>query len=61
MTALAVAIGVASGVIGVVLSRAVDIAAGGAIVLTLAAVFVLSVLLTDGGPVRRRTVAATTS
>ena len=48
-----------SGVAGVLLSRAVDVAAGGAVALVLAAVFVLSVLLSDGGPVRRLAVAAT--
>ena len=58
MTALAVGIGVASGVAGVLLSRAVDVAAGGAVVLVLAAVFAVSVLLSDGGPVRRRAMAA---
>ena len=61
MTLLAVGVGMAAGSVGGLLSQAVDVAAGAAIVLVLAAVFVASVLLSDGGPVRRRAVAATSA
>jgi ABC-type Mn2+/Zn2+ transport system permease subunit len=48
MTLLAIAFGVGGGVAGVLLSRAVDVAAGGAIVLVLAAVFLSSLALSSG-------------
>ncbi|WP_239307856.1 MULTISPECIES: metal ABC transporter permease [unclassified Frankia] len=48
MTAVAIAIGVASGVIGLAVSQQWSVAAGGAIVLTAAGIFVLSVLVAPG-------------
>lgn len=57
MTGLSMTIGAASGVVGVLLSRQVDVAAGGAIVLVLAAVFLFSFLLAPGGALRRTSAA----
>ncbi len=48
MTAVAIAIGVASGVIGLAVSQQWSVAAGGAIVLTAAGIFVLSVVVAPG-------------
>jgi manganese/iron transport system permease protein len=45
MTVLAVAIGAGSGVAGLLISRAVDVAAGGTVVLVLALLFLVSALL----------------
>jgi manganese/iron transport system permease protein len=49
LTAAAVAIGVAGGVSGLLLSRVADVAAGGAVVLVLTALFLVSVALSPGG------------
>jgi ABC-type Mn2+/Zn2+ transport system permease subunit len=54
MTLLSMALGAGSGVGGVLLSRAIDVAAGGAIVLVLAALFLASFVFAPGGPARRR-------
>jgi manganese/iron transport system permease protein len=53
MTVVSVVVGAGCGVAGVLVSRAVDVAAGGAIVLALAAVFLLSYLVAPGGALRR--------
>jgi ABC-type Mn2+/Zn2+ transport system permease subunit len=45
MTVLAVALGVGSGIVGLLISRAVDVAAGGTVVLVLAVAFLSSALL----------------
>lgn len=54
MTVLAVGFGVTGGVTGVLLSRAVNVAAGGAIVLVLATIFLLSLVLSTWSTARRR-------
>jgi manganese/iron transport system permease protein len=53
MSVLAAVLGAGAGVAGVLLSRSYDVAAGGAIVLVLGAVFLVSFLVAPGGPLRR--------
>jgi manganese/iron transport system permease protein len=53
MTLLSMALGAGAGVGGVLLSRAIDVAAGGTIVLVLAALFLVSFVCAPGGPARR--------